>query len=346
MKNKIIIHGSQYKDNFGDTLLVKVLQDELIEFDLYSSTASDKVLKSLGIKKAKKLYLLTSKYFIYGGGGYFGQPNKNITRWSIRFIIRHCIVGVLRRLFNRKYAFFGTGFGPLTHPFASFLAKFILKGADVINFRDKESVSFAKNINSNLVINETADLVPGYISKVKKADSNKTIVLHMHIPVGDECKLTKIIDEYIEFKNVYFKDHKIVIISDSEDDIQQTWFFNIVKNKYKKIEIKPYDDFEKTISLLSQSDFVLTNKLHVAIVSASMNIMVSSIYMHSKTKRFFEQINRPESAMPLEDITPDVDLNSFFKNTYENGIDNDALNHVIESSLVNIKSLREWCKND
>lgn len=347
MKDKIIIHGSQYKDNFGDTLLVKVVKDSIKNnFDIYSSTASPKVASDLKIKKATLFNKITAKYFIYGGGGYFGQPNININKWSLRFIIRHGIIGVLRRVLFKKYIFIGTGFGPLTHPIASKIAKFILNGADSINLRDKESVEYASKLVIKSKLNETADLVPGYISKnyTRKKDQKK-LILHIHLKYGDNIKLNKILTSFIDFKNNIFKEHSIEIISDSENDIQQNWFFDSIKNKYPDILIKPYNNFEETINTLSNADFVVTNKLHVAIVSASMAIPVASIFMHNKTKRFFEQLNRANSAIPLDQINDSTNLVEFFHKSYNAGLDINALNSLIEKSDSNLLILNQWINN-
>ncbi|WP_281223028.1 polysaccharide pyruvyl transferase family protein [Photobacterium sanguinicancri] len=345
MKNKLVIHGSQYKDNFGDTLLVKVLIDNLNnKFDIYSSTGSEKVCHDLNIAKARPIDLITAKYFVFGGGGYFGQPNKNVGKWSLRFVVRHGIVGVMRRLLSRKYIFIGTGLGPLTHPLASRVAKFILDGADSVNLRDSQSVDYASSLTSNSNLNETADLVPGYISQNFKRTEQRKITLHMHLPVGDTTKLNKILNEYIDFRDRNFPGYDIEIISDSESDEEQTWFFDYINKKHEDIKLSPYSSFHETIDLLSSSSFVVTNKLHVAIVSASMGITVSSIYMHDKTKRFFEQLNRPNSAISLESIDDNTELRSIFEQVLTLGVDDDALSELIKKSKRNLDILDEWCK--
>lgn len=347
MKNKIVIHGSQYKDNFGDTLLVKVLQDSLpMEYSIYSSTASAKVAKDLSIKKATKKDIILSDFFIYGGGGYFGEPNVNVRKWSIRFVVRHGLIGIIRRLLSKKYIFVGTGFGPLTNPIAARVAKFILNGADEVNLRDKESVAFASYLAPTSNINETADLVPSYISKRYTATENSKIILHLHLPRGDDEKLNKIVEGYINFRNEVLPNFNIEIISDSEDDEQQTWFFDKISVRYPEIKLSPYQNFEKTIVTLSEASFVVTNKLHVAIVSASMGIPVSSLYMHSKTKRFFEQINRAHSALPLGDLNEYYNLSEFFKESFYNKIDHKALDKICCLSENNIKNLQSWINND
>lgn len=347
MKNKIVIHGSQYKDNFGDTLLVKVIQDNLgDEFDVYSSTASDKVLNNLKIKKANKMDMITAKYFIYGGGGYFGQPNSNINKWSLRFIVRHGIIGVCRRLLSKRYIFIGTGFGPLTHPVASKIARFILNGADSVNLRDAQSIEYAKKLAKKSNLNETADLVPGYISKNFSKQVDKKIILHMHIPNGDYVRLNRILHSFIEFRNEKLKGYSIEIISDSENDEQQTWFFDDLKCNYPELIISPYKNFEDTINNLSKASFVVTNKLHVAIVSVSMGISVASIFMHNKTQRFFEQLNRPYSAMSLDSVDDSSNLKVFFDNAFENGLDDEALNYLIKKSDMNLAVLNKWVGNE
>ncbi|CAH7131253.1 hypothetical protein VCHA52P454_270018 [Vibrio chagasii] len=347
MKNKIIIHGSQYKDNFGDTLLVKVIQDSLInKGTLYSSTASEKVAKDLGIYKATKKEILFSEFFIYGGGGYFGEPNLNIRKWSIRFIVRHGLIGIVRRLLSKKYIFVGTGFGPLTNPFASIIAKFILNGADEINLRDKESIAFASKLAARANLNETADLVPSYISKNYTANESGKIILHLHLPLGDNDKLSKILDGYIKFRNDVLPNHEIEIISDSECDEQQTWFFEKISESYPNLKLSPYSHFETTINTLSEASFVVTNKLHVAIVSASMGIPVCSLYMHNKTKRFFEQINRIHSALPLSDLSKHDDLSEFFKQSFDKKIDRESLEKLYYLSEKNIQNLKNWVSNE
>ena len=346
MKNKVIIHGSQYKDNFGDTLLVKVIMDNIDDnYELYSSTASDKVSFDLNIKRANLIDMISAKYFIYGGGGYFGQPNNRVNKWSIRFIIRHGIVGIARRVLKKKYAFFGTGFGPLTHPLASKIAGFILKGADIVNLRDKESVQFASRLIEKDTINETADLVPYYISNNYVRKEEKKIILHMHLPVGDESRFRKIVDEYLIFRDKQLPEHEIVIISDSEDDIQQTWFFEILKSDYQEIKLSEYSSYNKTIEELRGASFVVTNKLHVAIVASSMKIPVASIYMHNKTLRYFEQLNRVGSAMSLEMLDEHSKLTDFFAHAYNSGLDIDAIETLSDKSELNIISLKEWCKS-
>ncbi|WP_374367236.1 polysaccharide pyruvyl transferase family protein [Stutzerimonas sp.] len=341
MKNKIILHGSHYKDNFGDTLLLKAIQDSFPSFEVLSTTGSYKVLSSIAIDKSGLIDALFSKYFVYGGGGYFGEPDKSVLRWSVRFIYRHALIGVLRRILGCKYIFIGTGFGPLSNFFAKKIARFIINGSELTCLRDKESVSFAKEISPRANIKQTADIVPWYIESNFKKQTNNKLILHLHVPVGDYKSVTGIVEAYINFRNMCYPKHQLVVISDSENDIQQTWFFSFLRDQYPELEIVEYENVDHLLSLISSADYVVTNKLHVGIVAVSLRIKVASIYMHSKTRRFYEQINRVEFCKSKDNLGSFNILDFFI---YVNGTEYDfsAIDNLVYDSYKNYIYLKEW----
>lgn len=66
-----------------------------------------------------------------------------------------------------------------------------------------------------------------------------------------------------------------------------------------------YSTLEDYLPKLSGLRSIFTSHLHLAITSFSQRIPTFSLYVREKTRRFYEQINRPERAVDLETATVD-----------------------------------------
>lgn len=70
-------------------------------------------------------------------------------------------------------------------------------------------------------------------------------------------------------------------------------------------ETLEYENLQSFLPRLAGLKAIFTSHLHLAITAFSQRIPTFSLYVREKTKRFYDQIGRPERAMDLSVATPE-----------------------------------------
>lgn len=367
MKNYISLHGSYYPNNFGDVLILAIQANWIKEISkgevvlpyatkVYRDTIKPSSLRGKdGIKKSEKL--------VYGAGGYLGETPKNKWMWGFKFFKKHVLPAELAIKNNIEYALIGPGVGPLTNILTRKEVVRICKNSSVITVRDEESKEFLVKYGvSEKKINVTVDVALSIsnkdipidsINRIDKIFSNvkgKKYGFHMGVDVdspiyGDQVKI--LFEESIRFVNENPKIMPVLIIDN--DNPQQNKAVEYMKNKINKdCIIYKHEYIWDTTALLGKLDMVLTNKLHVGIVSYALNTNCIALPYHPKTIRFYKQINREDLCIPLTDLKINNIYNLLIKSTKEAVVeewnrDREVyLPQLRKKALLNKKILRDF----
>jgi len=313
----LLIHGAYSIDNYGDTLLLAMFAKYVMGKGLQVrvSYGSEKALRHL--PDDVKLFdgKLTNDVagLLYGGGGYFGEPPERQLRWHLHLMRKHLPIGF--RCHQRKlpFAVIGAGLGPLSFFPSRMMTANLLSKAKVIGLRDEESCkALAQYGVSRDQITETADLALSLFDddsliydgkpRPKKDPGAKVVTLHLSYPRDYDASQQMIFDEVAAFAREH-PDWKFLAITDQKTPQQQEMLADCVALLgADRMTCEEYESYQRTTRLLAESSVVLTNKLHVAIVSSTFGAQVLSLAKHPKTLRFFKQLGRPELCKMREHL--------------------------------------------
>jgi polysaccharide pyruvyl transferase WcaK-like protein len=332
------LHGSYFVRNFGDTLLLNIIYNwikeacpnsEVILPYITSHKEAVEILNNTDTDSYKKYRVSQCNKFVFGGGGYFGEPNTNWLqrqRWSYRNYGRH--IGWNKELYTNDIPFslIGIGVGPLSNYFLRKKALQLFEKANFICVRDNESLAYLRNWESlNPNIYETADLA----LTVRRAPSapNEKKVLGIHFPILADFPMDKI-PGILSFLKTITEKYTIKLVNDQEGqmDIEKksniTRFIKDNNIEYKQIE---YHDPSTLINELNSLDAIITTKLHVGILGYALKKPVLSIPNHAKNFRFYKQIDRSKFCIPSHEADYKRLLTAFDECIHTEVIHNAAL---------------------
>lgn len=366
-KKLISLHGAYHPNNYGDVLILaiqakwinEILSNHEVVLPYATNVYRDEIKPSTnrGLRG-----LIDSEKLIYGSGGYLGEPNSGKIRWGFSFFKKHFVPSFIFRLLDKPYAIIGTGVGPITNSLTKYEVKKIANNASVIAIRDEESKEFLEKIGiEESKIHVTVDVALSLkkedinkeaTEKIKKLTSISGILYGIHIGVDRNSKqfgekVEKIFNDVLRFLNEN-PDIQPVLIIDNDNSQQNEAVEYLSKKISQKCIVYKHDNIWETTALLSELDFVVTNKLHVGIVSYALGTIPISLPSHQKTVRFYKQINREDLCIRLEDLK-DNDLYKMMKKTLnekwvEKYQDDYSQNHPFlqEKALLNKKILKEF----
>lgn len=321
MEKNIALHGSYYPNNFGDVLILAIQAQWIKEItgkDIvlpYATSVYRNIIDSLplhGIEALKK-----STKLIYGAGGYFGEPLVGKWKWGFRNIKKHALPAEYAMFTKKEHAVIGPGVGPVTNIFARKEIVRICKRASVITVRDIESkqylvkygVSESKiNVTSDVALTLKKSELPAWARensrKLFEHIENYKYGIHVGTDVesvtyGENTRM--LIEECIDFLNSNPNITPVIII-DNDNTSQNNSANYIINNVKQKCIIHKYSNIWETVAILGDLDFILTNKLHVGIVSYALGTQCISIPYHPKTQRFYKQIEEDAMCIPLLEI--------------------------------------------
>lgn len=301
---KIAVHGSYFMRNFGDTLLIKTACDWIKEMGyddiILPTVSSDKEAEEIGAKRVSQDEWGEIDLLLYAGGGYFGEPNSDFigrNRWAYLNYKRH--VKLYQALNPKNTIVFGLGFGPISNPYLRKKVINIFKSSRLVYLRDEESMEYAKKYKyTRGNLNRGVDLALSVGLEKKIYQPSKNNVIGLHIPIVDKKLVNKY---YLLFQNV-INIGSVEIFCDAPkqtDLINHEDSFNYRLLKRHNIKINPYQGPEELINNLRRCRLIVTSKLHVGILAASMGIPVYSVPIHTKVERFYKQINYMEQCNPI-----------------------------------------------
>lgn len=353
---RIIIQGAGFADNFGDVLFYDIFLKESIrqnlEVDLIS--ISEKVEQHLSYKTEEKESIIKrikkADGIVFIGGGYLGEPPDSSKymrfMWGLRTIKNILYIAPLGMVFRKKIIIIGAGAGPITNPITRWLVKRIGNYSEKAIVRDQESYNFLQSlgVNKSKVIEtvDTAILLKQYYNVQENHESEKSMILHLSESPENSDKikiLMKDVDTFLK-KHPYYK---LKVITDHNGGGQNKAVQYLEKKYKNNIETHIYNSPESLINFINNSSVVITNKLHIAIVSTALGKSVFSVPKHTKVKRYFNQINQSQRCIEIWNLNEGEILN-LLERYHDIKINLDSL--MFEKAEQNIKYFSEFIKGN
>lgn len=316
MSKKIIIHCSTNAgtSNFGDVIfsemVLRHLQDRGYEASFYD--ISDYLGNYLyGMKDLQRevVTLQEADGAIYFAGGYFGEKkNERIDR-SIRHYRRFMRFGKLVLKYHKPLAIIGIGAGPaLWYPSQRIVSK-VCNVASILTTRDNESADYLKSIGVSSIIRVCSDVAQTYslpmgqqIKGVSVDESVEYIFLHTNYQQDVSALFARSIKSYISnHPNI-----KVIVGADNVVNIHEA--ARVAKNILgdEKVLVYTYSEPDDLCALLNRCNLILTYKLHVGIISATLGKSVIAVSKHEKIQRYYNQIGEHDRCMDFVGCTPEL----------------------------------------
>ncbi len=322
----VLIHGAAYTSNFGDVLFAHLFYDkcrelndcevDFLQFPKYG--ICDFCRKELHYEHHITVFSsLKSDVLILMSGGYFGE-NKGSLINSIRRYLAYFLPARIFQFFGKPVYVLGVGGGPLSASFLRKSAVRLLNQAKVITVRDKETRDYFVQYGVNHFIEITSDtaqvinseMIPEFEKEqelVRAVGNHKLLFFHIIISGSNDEKLAaSVVPGIITFLNKH-PEYQLVVGTDETHSMD-----SITKSKcYQKLSdrvryIHEYRDCWQMVALLNRMDFVITPKLHVGVVAATLGKSVVSFPIHlEKTQRYYRQIGEAERSIHIDLVTTD-----------------------------------------
>lgn len=298
---KVYIHGSFRGTNFGDYLLLQIINDTIekyaeeneCKFEIIYEGLSDMCSQLLG----KKDFTLVEAIWkcdavICAGGGYFGEPSAHNLRWDLSSLCHHIIPMFLATCMKKRVAIIGTGAGQISNPISRKLLKYIFSKALIISVRDIESKEFINNLGVEREIEVHPDWVMTnrFLSYIPYSETSDNVLLHVN---GFDLKTAEIIGQDIVRFSEKHPNTSYTIVTDHN----AINYINIINcflsimgeqnTKVQNYDNNPYN----LLHAINESKIVITSKLHVGICGVQMGKKIISLPQHPKVRRFYNQIN-------------------------------------------------------
>jgi hypothetical protein len=142
----IALHGAYRHDNFGDMLLLQIyvrwIRECVPGCRVVLPFFPGRLTGLISADGRGVTELLRASALVYGGGGYFGEPNSGRGWWALRNSWRHVPVGIIAKMRGIPIAISGVGAGPLTSGLARRLFVSLFRWSSVASVRDPESKAY------------------------------------------------------------------------------------------------------------------------------------------------------------------------------------------------------------
>ncbi|HET9275932.1 MAG TPA: polysaccharide pyruvyl transferase family protein, partial [Gemmatimonadales bacterium] len=315
----IALHGAYRGGNFGDMLLLGIYAKWIREIMPGSRVILPFMHRSLsGLIDADgrgARHLLGAAALVYGGGGYFGEPDKRQTWWSFRNVLRHLPVGVIARLRGIPIAISGVGAGPLSVPAARRLFVLLFRWAHSATVRDRESRGYLTSYGvSPEALTVTADAaltldggdLPAEATREAQAilaglPGSLRIGVHVAHSIG--CAgIQSLIDDLAAFAAAHPEASFVYFLDEGPGRGEEYHLMKKTRLLEQKVGapgvVVPYRTPSQVVGLIHALDLVITTKLHVGIVGCALGRPVLAFPFHPKTRRFYEQIGAADRCIP------------------------------------------------
>ncbi|MDB4345885.1 polysaccharide pyruvyl transferase family protein [bacterium] len=316
--SRVVVHGAYAGDNFGDTLLLCLMCHEVQRrgYGVYVSNSCPKSMKYLAGNTNVSLLESTKQLdkavaLIYGGGGYFGEQPVGRLKWNLRFIQTHLPVGFRMVSAGKPVGVCGIDVGPLCFWPARILARRLFSKVRFLGVRNRESAEYVSKLGvRDELCHETADLAlmlrEPLIDEINQIEHYRTprrrILVHPSFDVDESPEMLSIA-QIIRESSLGNEHVDVCLMADRDGDTVHRRMLRWAKQlEIDELNIFPYKGPWETCALIRDSDAVITNKLHTAIVASAYGRRVISLAKHPKNIRYFKQLKREELCIPLSDF--------------------------------------------
>ncbi|MEZ4633042.1 MAG: polysaccharide pyruvyl transferase CsaB [Deinococcales bacterium] len=294
---KILISGYYGYGNTGDEAILTGLLTALkpLNDDIVVLSARPKATSALHAVKAKHRYkeLLTAIFncdaLISGGGGLLQDKT------SRRSLLYYLAVISLARLLGKKVILIGQSIGPLS-PLGKKLVGFSLKGL-AIAVRDKASQKLLAEMGVKAeVFADLALLMPHQNPIPTKKPQNILLIPRGGYPQIQE-RLMRVAVE-LSAQGYQFKG----LAMQAEEDVPELEKLSRVAEIANHVAHSP----QEALKLISQSDYVISARLHGLILAAKAHVPFQGLIYDPKVAAFLEESGGQSLAEPCDlSLIPD-----------------------------------------
>lgn len=309
---KIVLCGatSVEETNFGDVLLEELLVEKI------KSIIPDVSISRFKRHDTLRNYiwrLVRTDAFIYVPGGYLGY----IEKWysgsfakSLQRLIYYYLPGLLYSFTGKPMVLLGQGIGPYEYRVLSGALKRIANYSALVTVRDTESYELLRKVGCSNKISITADCSQVLLKynliwecaeskkiKSKKGQSKVMFVLFFNTQQWKN----KVIEALKPFMG---NDYLFVITTDGINTDRKDFLEFTRSFPEDKTFAFDYKSPEQLLSVLNETDIVITPKLHTGIVSCVLGKSVFAFAaQYDKTKIYYNRIGYPERACNLDKVS-------------------------------------------
>lgn len=290
-KPKVAVHGSYYANNFGDTLIVKIMCDwasdvvgrENVYLAMPGRREEQEAVGYPVISPARRGCI---SHLIFSGGGYFGEPSlpplKRL-KWYRRNYQRH--LAWVGQFPKAEKAAFGLGIGPLSSVLFRRAVRSLFRQFSFYYVRDTVSLDYAHKYGFNA---GCARLGIDLAMSVVPASGAPERAIAIHATSMPHERLRELI-AYFPRQGANQPSIDIVLdlpISARERQRLQA----LIAEAPAPVRLVEYDGVSQLLERLGRYELVITSKLHVGIVATALGRSVVSVPVHQKTKRFYSDL--------------------------------------------------------
>lgn len=308
-QSEIILAGRCDHDNFGDSLMFSIYASALQEdFDVKVFEATPSFIgrlqqdgletKSISLSELKSSP--ENKIFVFVGGGYFGEPEINKRTWNKNFKKGYFFkTSQLLKELNIPYLIQGVEVGPISNKGTIGIVRDLLKNAQHLVVRNKASRTFCEEKLGISTSEYSPDIVlfgaSNFLERRSPIDTievRNTIALHVTGRLFSKNPLAQMNLNSIIRKIKEKKPNKVTLFFDQAEN-ERKFYEQALKTKAALEEsnietsLERYDGHEQLLRLISESELVITTKLHAGMSAISLNRKVLSISSAPKIKRFY-----------------------------------------------------------
>lgn len=329
----VVIHGATHTTNFGDVLFAYLFYKKCEELNINAQflempkfAVSDFCKKELNYTHNGHLFSqLKSDVLIMMSGGYLGD-DKYSKKGSLKRYLHYVFPARLFEVLNKPVFIIGVGGGPLFSPRLRKSCVKMLNKASYISVRDSETKKYFEDygVKNNIVLSSdtaqvlTSDDLNNFSNSFRfnLNKDKKYVFLHVVNKLAEDLKMAETIAPAINRFLIEHPDYDVVIGSDEITDVRTLKTYNAISDS-RRIAFD-YKSVFQLCCLLDKMSVVITPKLHVGIVSASLNKSVLSFPIHrEKTERYYRQIGEQQRCIHMDYVTEDIAYNQIvaFYNT-------------------------------
>lgn len=274
-KNKCFINGFFPGENFGDDLFYE------ISTHIFQNAEYRRKISSL---KNRLVAIAKSRHYIFFGG----TPIDEQT--TIRNAISLLMEITYAKVLGKEVLLYGYGYTSSLPPWIQIIQRIIDLEATKVYCRDSRSFHFSRNkkrVNSQ-------DLYALFSKYIKKNDVHKQKKYCLFsVDRLKKEKYTKIINHV---KSEIYPCHNLVnlVTSRYAEEGQKQFSSALFKFAAAGNDVKLFHhyDYETTKIMLSESKYVFTTRLHVAMFALECGAKVT-LFAHSQKLRNFREICNP-----------------------------------------------------
>lgn len=296
------IIGPYIVHNFGDDLIGCVIATHVknqLASDVIVPGLSSGNTSFLGATYSQSVLktVMSADKIVIGGGGILGDSGAGP---ETRYLKRCLKAAILAKSLGKSVCITGVGAGPLSLKRSRYLCKWLCSLADVIGVRDEQSSRFLVDtiqVPDNKVVTG-ADLALLWPE-----------MLHIDVIANKKIGIQYDVEGFVSSGDLQCSDIRSMLeryCTDNQSNVLHVSNGDYDTELYRGMDcaynLLRYNSMRKYLMNLAGLRCILTTHLHLSIAAFAARVPCFSIYVRPKTKRFYEQIGRPERAIDIKDL--------------------------------------------